>query len=68
MIGDVLAFIDFLRKYWTEYSIKSALFTSDGKRIEGDSFIEVDKIPMRGNDKVWFYKVKDKLEYESRRV
>jgi len=64
MIGDILALIDFLRKYWTEYSVKSALFNSDGKRIEGDSFIEVDKIPMRGNDKVWFYKVKDKPEYE----
>lgn len=64
MIGDALSLIDFLQKHWTEYSVKSALFNSDGVRIEGDSFVEVDKIPVKDNDKMWFYKVKEKPEYE----
>lgn len=64
MINDALAFIDFLKKHWTEYSIKSALFNSDGSRVEGDTFIEVERIPMDGNKEIWFYKVKEKPEYE----
>ena len=64
MISDALALIEFLKKHWTEYSVKSALFSSDGSRVEGDTFIEVDRIPMDGNDKIWFYKVREKFEYE----
>lgn len=64
MIGDALALIDFLKKHWTEYSVKSALFSSDGSRIEGDNFIVVDKIPVQDNEKMWFYKVREQPEYE----
>lgn len=46
MIGDALSLIDFLQKHWAEYSGKSALFSCDGVRVEGNNFIEVDKIPV----------------------
>lgn len=64
MIGDALALIDFLKKHWTEYSVKSAMFNADGTRIEGDAFIVVDKIPVQDNEKMWFYKVREQPEYE----
>lgn len=64
MIGDALALIDFLKKHWTEYSVKSALFNADGMRIEGDDFIVVDKISVQDNEKMWFYKVREQPEYE----
>ena len=64
MISDALSLIEFLKKHWVEYSVKSALFNSDGSRVEGDSFIEIDRIPTTGNEKMWFYKVREKPEYE----
>jgi len=64
MIGDALTLIDFLKKHWTEYSVKSALFRADGTRVDGDDFIVVDKIPVQDNDKIWFYKVREQPQYE----
>jgi len=63
MIGDVISLIGFLQKHWVEYSVKSALFNSDCVKIEGDNFIEVSKLVSK-DSKIWFYKVKEKTEYE----
>ncbi|OHA10214.1 MAG: hypothetical protein A3H71_00735 [Candidatus Sungbacteria bacterium RIFCSPLOWO2_02_FULL_48_13b] len=64
MIDDALVLIDFLKKHWTEYSVKSALFSADGTCSEGDDFIVVDKVSVQDNEKMWFYKVHEKPEYE----
>lgn len=64
MIGDVISLIEFLRNHYSEYSVKSALFSSDSKRIEGDLIIEVIKIPSSNNSRIWFYKVKEVEDYE----
>lgn len=64
MIGDVISLIDFLRKHYSEYAIKSALFSSDGNRIEGDDTIQVSKIPSSANPQIWFYRVAPVDGYE----
>ena len=64
MISDVLSLIDFLRRHWTEFAVKSAMFKFDGTRIEGDDFIEVERIPATDNKDIWFYRVKEKHGYE----
>ncbi len=57
MISDALALIEFLKKHYDEYHVLSALFDSEGKRTEGDSELEVEKIPS-GREGRWFYRVK----------
>lgn len=39
------------------------MLNADGARIEGDDFIVVDKISVQDNEKMWFYKVREELEY-----
>ncbi len=63
MIGDALALIEFLRKHYEEYQVFSALFDWQGKRIEGDEELTVEKIPDVGREDVWFYRVKGPKDY-----
>lgn len=58
MIGDAIALIDFLMKHKKEYQTKSALFSWDRTRKEGDKIIDVIRIPHPDN-RIWFYKVKE---------
>lgn len=64
MVGDIISLIDFLKKHYSEYSVKSAIFSSEGVRIEGDELIEVEKIPSSSNPRIWFYRVKEVNDYE----
>ncbi|MFA4937437.1 MAG: hypothetical protein WC575_04115 [Patescibacteria group bacterium] len=63
MISDVISLIDFLRKHYLEYKVKSALFSVDGIHIEGDETIQVEKVSTL-DQRVWFYKVKEVDGYE----
>lgn len=63
MISDVITLIDFLSKHKRDYQTKSALFSYDGTKINGDNLIEVQKIPT--NDvRIWFYKIKEVTNFE----
>ena len=58
MISDALALIEFLKKHYDEYHVLSAFFNSEGRRKEGDSELEVQKVPVKDRVGIWFYRVK----------
>lgn len=63
MIGDVIAFIDFLQRHKQEYQTKSALFSWDGTRLDGSSIISVIKVTSP-DSRIWFYKITEVQDYE----
>ena len=59
MISDTITLIEFLRKHWVEYKIKSAMFNPQGQRVEGDEEIVLDKISVvSGDSRQWYYRVR----------
>ena len=63
MIADAITLIEFLKKYWEQYSVISALFDWKGQKIEGDERIAVERIIADGSENKWFYKIKELEEY-----
>ncbi len=63
MLGDAIALIEFLRANWQKYSVISALFDSNGTKIEGDERIAVEKLPVAGRTDQWFYRVRPVSEF-----
>lgn len=64
MIGDAIAVIDFLMKQADKVGVISALFDSDGTRLEGDERITIEKKAVPDKPAMWFYKVKELEDYE----
>lgn len=63
MIADALALIDFLQRNKDKYTTLSALFKSDGSRVEGSTKVELDIIPSSDNENIWYYRVKPVNDY-----
>lgn len=61
MISDVIAFIELVHKISEKFKIISTLFSWDGKRIEGDEKIQVEKHDQE--DGTWYYSIKDLDDY-----
>lgn len=62
MIGDILAVYNFLKEEVDDAVVLSALFSDEGKRIEGDEKINVRILPV-SEDK-WFYEIEPIDGYE----
>ncbi len=63
MISDAITLIDFLKKNWEQYQTISALFNWEGKRLDGDDKIVIQKIIIKDQKDKWFYKVKELEPY-----
>ena len=63
MISDAIALIELLKKHYEEWKVLSALFDWQGNRIEGDTQLEVERIPEQRRPDVWFYRVKGPEDY-----
>lgn len=62
MIADALALIEFLQKNKAKYDTLSALFSADGKRLEGSKTVSIEVDKTLHSD-VWFYKAKPIEDY-----
>ena len=56
MIGDALALWELFEKRRDEFRIKSALFSPDGTRIEGDKELMV-RTHTTSDERIWFYEI-----------
>lgn len=63
MLGDVIALLDLVLKSKDKFDTKSALFSWDGSRLEGDTEIVVKKIKTN-NEKIWYFLVNELKDYE----
>lgn len=68
MIADAIALLDFLRRMYGDYQIKSALFDADGLRIEGDEEIIVHVHKEPGHPNEWYYSVEPIEGYQFVRI
>lgn len=62
MLSDVLTLWDFLEKRYNKYTVIHALFSAEGKRINGNDKIVVELIPST-KPSIWYFRIKPYKNY-----